>query len=309
VLFKSEEGGFEVRMPGKPSEKDIPLPALNQNIVIHSFLTGGNAEYGVMYADYPWPIEGTERVAPFFIGVLDNGVKRIDGKLLEYKEQEYRGHPGRVYRVEFGGGYNIRTVAFVVKNRLYMVTASLYGTNAPSQEVARLYERLADLFLNSFRLTSVGGTSSAGNVDVEPDTSNVAASTSQTEGEVDRLLKSLREKGDPVYGVCAEGTKCQPSPDVSGTLPADKAMNIHVINKPQPEYPPIAKAARAQGTVVVQAVVDEEGKVIAAQAISGNPLLQAAAVKASRDARFSPILIEGKPVKVVGTISYNFALK
>ena len=55
--------------------------------------------------------------------------------------------------------------------------------------------------------------------------------------------------------------------------------------------------------------MDEEGEVIAAQAESGHPLLQHAAVKAAREARFSPTCLEGKPVKLLGTIFYNFILR
>ena len=85
-------------------------------------------------------------------------------------------------------------------------------------------------------------------------------------------------------------------------------LNVKAISKPQPEYPAIAKAARAQGTVVVQIVVDEEGRVISASAVSGHPLLQQAAVAAARQARFSPTRLEGQPVKVSGIITYNFVL-
>ena len=85
----------------------------------------------------------------------------------------------------------------------------------------------------------------------------------------------------------------------------DWFMAGKILSKPQPAYPPIARAARAQGAVTVQIVVGEEGKVMAAQAISGHPLLQAAAVKAAREARFSPFLLDGKPVKVSGVITYT----
>ena len=80
------------------------------------------------------------------------------------------------------------------------------------------------------------------------------------------------------------------------------------INKVQPNYPAIARAAHASGEVVVMVVLDEEGKVIAAQAVSGHPLLQAAAVKAARESTFEPTTVDGKPVKVTGTILYNFQL-
>jgi protein TonB len=58
----------------------------------------------------------------------------------------------------------------------------------------------------------------------------------------------------------------------------------------------------------VQIIVDEEGYVISARAVSGHPLLQQAAVFAARQARFTPTLLEGRPVKVSGVITYNFVL-
>jgi TonB family protein len=81
-----------------------------------------------------------------------------------------------------------------------------------------------------------------------------------------------------------------------------------VISKPEPEYPAIAKAARASGTVTVQITFDEEGKVIAARAVSGHPLLQQAAVDAAYKARFSPVRLSGQPIKVTGLLLYNFHL-
>jgi TonB family protein len=86
------------------------------------------------------------------------------------------------------------------------------------------------------------------------------------------------------------------------------ALNGRAISLPRPSYPPIAKAARASGTVVVQVTIDEEGNVISATAISGHPLLKAAAVQAANGAKFSPTTLQGQPVKVIGTINYNFFL-
>ncbi|HKO35147.1 MAG TPA: TonB family protein [Pyrinomonadaceae bacterium] len=86
-------------------------------------------------------------------------------------------------------------------------------------------------------------------------------------------------------------------------------LNGKAISKPQPAYPAIAKAARASGTVTVQVLVDEQGKVVSANAVSGHPLLQQSAVQAARQARFSPTLLSGQPVKVTGVITYNFVLQ
>jgi TonB family protein len=86
-------------------------------------------------------------------------------------------------------------------------------------------------------------------------------------------------------------------------------LNGRALKKPQPDYPPIARAARAQGTVVVQIVVDENGDVISATALSGHPLLQQEAVRAAREAKFTPTKLCGKPVKVSGVVTYNFMLR
>jgi protein TonB len=85
-------------------------------------------------------------------------------------------------------------------------------------------------------------------------------------------------------------------------------ISSKTIEKPAPPYPVIAKAAGVQGPVAVQIVVDEQGRVISAKATSGNPLLQSAAVQAAYRARFTPTLLGGQPVKVTGSITYNFVL-
>ena len=85
-------------------------------------------------------------------------------------------------------------------------------------------------------------------------------------------------------------------------------LNGKAISKPQPVYPPIARAARASGTVTVQIVVDESGQVISANAVSGHQLLRKAAEEAARQARFTPTRLSGQPVKVSGVITYNFVL-
>ena len=83
-------------------------------------------------------------------------------------------------------------------------------------------------------------------------------------------------------------------------------LNGKAISLPKPAYPPIAKAAHASGTVTVQVLIDENGNVVSAKAVSGHPLLQAVAVGAARQAKFSPTKLSGQPVKVTGVIQYNF---
>ena len=96
----------------------------------------------------------------------------------------------------------------------------------------------------------------------------------------------------------------KPTVIVSGGI-----LNGRAVSKPEAVYPPIGKAVRAQGTVTVQIVVDENGDVLSAHAVSGHPLLQAAAVEAARQAKFTPTRLSGEPVKVSGVLTYNFALE
>jgi TonB family protein len=83
-------------------------------------------------------------------------------------------------------------------------------------------------------------------------------------------------------------------------------LNGNALSLPPPQYPAIARSARASGTVTVQVTIDEQGNVSAARAVSGHPLLQAAAASAAREAKFSPTLLDGEPVKVTGLLTYNF---
>ena len=92
----------------------------------------------------------------------------------------------------------------------------------------------------------------------------------------------------------------------AGRIVSGGVLNGKATNLPRPPYPPAAKAVKASGTVVVQVLVDEQGNVVSANAVSGHPLLKAAAVSAARSAKFSPTLLSGKPVKVSGVITYNF---
>ena len=80
-----------------------------------------------------------------------------------------------------------------------------------------------------------------------------------------------------------------------------KPIDDYAVRRVEPVYPPIAKAAKLDGAVVVEVTVDEEGNVISAQALAGHPLLRDAAVTAARDWKFKP-----KATRVVGTITFNF---
>jgi protein TonB len=85
-------------------------------------------------------------------------------------------------------------------------------------------------------------------------------------------------------------------------------LNGEAIELPKPPYPILAKQIGMQGTVSVQVLLNEAGKVVSARAVSGHPTLTQAAVNAAYQARFSPTLLNGQAVKVSGVITYNFRL-
>ncbi|MFN2576933.1 MAG: TonB family protein [Pyrinomonadaceae bacterium] len=86
-------------------------------------------------------------------------------------------------------------------------------------------------------------------------------------------------------------------------------LNGKAITLPEPVYPEMARAAGAQGDVNVRIIVDENGNVISAEAVSGHPLLRSAAVDAARAAKFAPTRLSGEPVKVSGLLTYNFLVQ
>jgi protein TonB len=95
--------------------------------------------------------------------------------------------------------------------------------------------------------------------------------------------------------------KPTPHAPISGGVLNGKA--VHLVTPP---YPAIARSAHASGSVQVQVLIDENGNVVSAHAVSGHPLLQAAAVAAARASKFTPTKLSGQPVKVNGVIIYNF---
>lgn len=87
---------------------------------------------------------------------------------------------------------------------------------------------------------------------------------------------------------------------------AKGVVNGAAVSLPKPAYPAAAQAVKASGEVKIQVTIDEEGNVIAANAVSGHPLLRQTAERAARLAKFKPTTLEGVAVKISGIIIYNF---
>jgi TonB family protein len=89
---------------------------------------------------------------------------------------------------------------------------------------------------------------------------------------------------------------------------ADDVLNGESLSKPVPVYPRAAKVNRVEGTVDVDIVVDEDGRVESAVAVSGPELLRDAAVEAARATTFEPTRLTGHPSRGRGTLTYKFML-
>jgi protein TonB len=81
-----------------------------------------------------------------------------------------------------------------------------------------------------------------------------------------------------------------------------------LIRKVQPTYPPLARQARIQGTVLLQAEISKEGTIQNLRLISGHPMLAPAAIEAVKQWRYKPYILNGEPVEVETQITVNFTL-
>jgi TonB family protein len=113
-------------------------------------------------------------------------------------------------------------------------------------------------------------------------------------------------------------TDFTPSPDAK-LVPLDKPVPLRVnisggiaqamiLKRVPPDYPPIAKAAKVSGTVVLQAIIDKEGHIANLHVISGPAMLQQASLDAVQQWSFRPYLLNGQPVEVQTTIYVVFSL-
>ncbi len=85
-------------------------------------------------------------------------------------------------------------------------------------------------------------------------------------------------------------------------------QQANLIKQPKPVYPPLAKAARVQGTVKFQATISKDGTIQNLQLLGGPPLLVQAAMQAVEQWQYKPTLLNGDPVEVITTIDVNFTL-
>ncbi len=96
----------------------------------------------------------------------------------------------------------------------------------------------------------------------------------------------------------------QPPPVRITEVQARRAAVLMVV----PDYPPLARQMRLAGRVEVDVFIDTDGNVARTQVLVGNALLSSAAVTAVKRWKFKPFSADGKPFRVVATITFNFKL-
>ena len=221
-------------------------------------------------------------------------------KLTLISSRPFNGHTGRSYKLTIGeltGSVH----AYATRKRFYAIVS----LNTKKDEA------LDEKFLSSFELPER---------QMEQPKVTASAANEQTLEGVPPKGDQVRPEADPAQAPGTEGNtesnapgnanNQQPqnpgqregNPPSNAKRPISGGMlNAKAIYLPMPEAP-----AGDTGVVLVAVVVDEGGSVIEARAVSGPSHLHAAAVIAARMAKFSPTLLMGEPVRVSGTLSYNF---
>lgn len=98
-------------------------------------------------------------------------------------------------------------------------------------------------------------------------------------------------------------------PPIRTAMRPSALLEGNLVRRVEPIYPTSARIARIQGQVVLQAIIDRDGRIAQLKASSGNPLLIGAAIDAVRQWRYRPYVLNGYPIEVETQITVNFTLR
>jgi hypothetical protein len=300
---------FTVSMPKNPTTEAIKFPYHKMELNARSYLAtqpngpvfaivsfSGIKSTPAVYSDYARfnsYIDAFKDYFPPKVRTKDTAIT----KLTLVSSRPFHGHTGRSYKVAIGE-LNGVAHAFATRKRFYVIV-SLNTKDETMQEK----------FLSSFilpeRQNEPPKIASAPNAEQSLENAQTAENPAEkaldpnapaqpgAEGNTERAAPNAANNANPQPPKQADGKKAP----INGGM-----LNGKAIYLPQP----LIAAGEATGVVLVQVLIDEHGAVIEARAVSGPQHLQAPAVTAARLARFSPTTLMGEPVKVTGTISYNF---
>lgn len=206
-------------------------------------------------------------------------------KLTLVGDKTLQGNAGREYRMTIGDLSGTAQV-FATRKRFYSI---VYLDTKKNDEVQ-------GEFLSSFILPEKSDQVAAAASSTPPGVQSEGPATPAPAEAASKQANHDPKPDDPQ----SPGEPGKRGPVSAGVL------NGKAISLPRPDYPADAKAAGAEGVVVIQVTVDEQGNVTEARAISGPKMLQEPSVNAALQAKFSPTFQEGAAVKVTGVIVYNF---
>jgi protein TonB len=135
--------------------------------------------------------------------------------------------------------------------------------------------------------------------------------TSSPISTVGSLLRSIAER--PEVSTVPEPP---PPPMPAVTPPASAPIRVggkvqaaNLVHQILPKYPALARQARVQGAVILEATIDREGTVSELRVISGHPLLIDAALEAVQQWKYKPTILNGEPIDVITTITVTFSFQ
>jgi len=120
-----------------------------------------------------------------------------------------------------------------------------------------------------------------------------------------------RTARNPVFASTGTGLEnIGPPPPLAVTKPPriSRLMDGYLIYRVQPEYPPIARQAHIQGSVVLRALISRDGRIENLQVVNGQPMLVPSAINAVSQWRYRPYVLNNEPVEVETQITVNFTL-
>jgi hypothetical protein len=149
--YSSTEGRFSILFPGIPKEEVQTVDAQGVQFKIHINHLKAFSEYGVIYADYPIPVNDPNVAKQ----VLDSGAKgavsEVKSELLNMTNISLDGHPGRALREKLPNGDVLKVKMYLVGQRLYQIAVTMPGADT-TPDMGQSYEKFADKFLDSFKL-------------------------------------------------------------------------------------------------------------------------------------------------------------
>ncbi len=301
---------FTVSMPKNPTTEATTFPfhkmELNARLYLAKSSTGpilaiaslsGIKSNPAAYSDFARFNSYVDAFKSFFPSKVRP--KEALTKLTLVSSRPFQGHVGRSFKLTIGD-LSGSVHAFATKKRFYAIVS----LNTKKDEA------LDEKFISSFVLperqieqpkVDVSGVNAQNEKVLDPNDPNAQKQSqpNQTEGDPNQPAGTEgRDVANPPQqnpGQQNQGEKKKPP--VAGGM-----LNGRAIYLPVPEVPP----GEASGVVLVAVVIDEQGSVVEARAVSGPPALHTAAVTAARLARFTPTMLMGEPVRVSGTLSYNF---